>query len=72
VTLIDSKIFNDVEHRAVSLRELSLIIKLTIINCDFTSAFSSLNFNKIYNILVRHYYSLDFIYQVCCWNSLAC
>jgi len=48
-----------------------LLVKLTIIiNRHFTSASSSLNFCSkiIHNVLVRHYYWLDVIYQVCFWN----
>jgi len=66
VTSSDRKIFNDIEHRAASARA-EFLVKLAVINCHFTSAsdFFNLSTKTINNILVKHYYWLDLIYEVC-------
>jgi len=68
VTLSDSNIFNDTKHRAASLWQLGL---LTVASLRFPVPWISAR--KLFkNVLIRHYYWLDVIDEVCLWNSLAC
>jgi len=69
VTLSGSKIYNDAEHSLFTTAEL---VRQTVNNCHITWASSSLNFctNIINSLLVRHYYGLDVVYQICFCNGL--